>query len=92
MADKPLFQDTDAQEAVFAPQETADENNRERALAEEGTTHENRAADTEQTDTAMPIPGPGMSGAIHPMGNLSSANTSPVGMVDSDDDDQHRRE
>jgi hypothetical protein len=92
MAEQPLFQNTDEQEAAYAPQETADDRSRERALVEEGTTGENRVAGTEQNDTRLPIPGPGMSAALHPMGNLDSANTSPIGVVGSDDDDTRNRD
>ena len=91
MDDKPLFQNMDEQEAAYAPQETPDAANRERALAEEGTLSENRAGDMDDQGTPLPIPGPGMSGALHNMGNLSSANTSPVGVV-GDDDDETRRD
>ena len=91
MAERPLFQNSDEQEAAYAPQETADDASRDRALAEEGTTGENRAADTGDQGMAMPIPGPGMSGALHNMGNLSSAPTSPVGAV-GDDDDRRRED
>ena len=91
MAEQPLFQNMDEQEAAYAPQETPDAANRERALAEEGTLTENRAGDMDDQGTPLPIPGPGMSGALHNMGNLSSANTSPVGVV-GDDDDETRRD
>ena len=90
MDEKPLFQNMDEQEAAYAPQETSDAANRERALAEEGTLTENRAGDMDNQGTSLPIPGPGMSGALNNMGNLSSSNTSPVGAVGDDSDDTRR--
>jgi hypothetical protein len=92
MAEKPLFQNADEQEAVFAPQETADDGQTERVLAEEGTTRENRAAGSAHQGTALPIPGPGVSGALNNMGNISSGTASPIGAIDSDDDDHIRRD
>ena len=90
MAEQPLFQNMDEQEAAYAPQETPDAANRERALVEEGTLSENRTGDMDNQGTALPIPGPCMSGALNNMGNLSSSNTSPIGAVGDDNDDTRR--
>jgi hypothetical protein len=57
-------------------------------VTEEGTTRENRAAGTEQRGTPLPIPGPGASGALNNVGNISSGTSSPVGMINTDDDDR----
>ena len=101
MSDQPLFQNTDEQERVYAPQETADPEAREAALVEEGTLSENRAAggtnddaflSTDDTGGVAPIPGPGATGALNPMGNVSSSGSgSPLGRADAEDEDDSGR-
>ena len=90
MADQPLFQNTDEQEAAYAPQETANPAAQEAVLAEEGTLGENRAAGGAGDDSAgaaVPLPGPGATGAFHNMGNISGSGTS-SGATRIDDDDR----
>ena len=101
MTDRPLFQNTDEQEAVYAPQETADDAARERAMVEEGTLGENRAAGGtddavagagDDVGGALPLPGPGATGVLGPMGNISSSGSNPtVGSMADDDEDQSGR-
>ena len=98
MSEKPLFQNTDEQEAAYAPQETASDAARERAIVEEGTLGENRAAggtddavaNSDELGGAIPIPGPGATGALNPMGTVSGSSA-PAGRADADDEDESGR-
>ncbi len=92
MSERPLFQNTDEQEAAYAPQETANEAAQDRAIVEEGTLGENRGAGTGEGGGVAPMPGPGATSALNPMGNISSSgSTSPIGRADAHDEDARDR-
>ncbi|HSH77918.1 MAG TPA: hypothetical protein VLA19_05220 [Herpetosiphonaceae bacterium] len=91
MSDRPLFPNTDEQEAVYAPQESADPEETNRALVEEGTLSENRAGTGGGDDagnTVIPLPGPGGAGAGTggAMGDASGSTRTGLTRFDDDND------
>ena len=89
MADQPLFQNSDAKESAYAPQEIEGGAAQDKAMLEEGTLGENRAAggSGDNSGVDVPLPGPGAAGAIHNIGNISGSGTS-LGGTEIDDDDR----
>ncbi len=82
MSDRPLFTNQEAQEAAYAPQESADPEQRRRAMAEEGTLGENRAGGTDTGVTTEPP-------AAAPVAQVGTQHTgfaAPPAVVDERDD------
>ena len=80
MSEAPLFQNTDEQESEYAPQDASE-------AVDQHLAGPNNVSGT----GALPIPGPGASGAIHNMGQVSSSGTSPAygaGAQPHDKDDE----
>ncbi len=83
MSDRPLFQNTDEQEAAYGA-----EPGPEAAIEDQGGGDNDSsymADDTGTGGTALPLPGPGASGALNNVGQLSSGPI--VGAVNDDDED-----
>ncbi|HSH78410.1 MAG TPA: hypothetical protein VLA19_07750 [Herpetosiphonaceae bacterium] len=90
MSDRPLFTNQEAQEAAYAPQESADPEQRQRAMAEEGTLGENRAGGgTDDATADVPAAAPVASVGSSPSSQMSPPNAEQAGhgnrRVDVDD-------
>lgn len=90
MSDRPLFTNQEAQEAAYAPHESADPEQRQRAMIEEGTLGENRAAGVDSDATAdVPAAAPVASVGTNPSGQMAPSNAEQAGSddarVDADD-------
>ena len=75
MSDSPLFTNQEAQEAAYAPQESADPEQQQRAMVEEGTLGENRAAGASSDATAdAPAAAPVAHAGTTPTGQMAPSN------------------
>jgi hypothetical protein len=83
--DEPLFKDTDAQESTYAPNPATDPATRERIEADDGSRDQGDSTEAGK-GAVLPAPGPGMSGTLHNMGQISGAT--PAIAFDTDQDEQ----
>lgn len=91
MSDRPLFTNTDEQEAAYAPQHSGNSEDAERAQLEEGTLSENRAGaggGDDAGNTVVPLPGPGGAGAGTggAMGDINGSARTGLTRYDDDSD------
>ncbi|HZB96469.1 MAG TPA: hypothetical protein VE268_10950 [Herpetosiphonaceae bacterium] len=102
MSDQPLFQNQDAQEKVYAPQERPEDEAQDMVEADEGARGSRRGTSAGGSatgsgggstgaggtgTTAVPMPGPGGAGVTP--GNASNLVSPPaVGVPETDDDNR----